>query len=95
MGIPLDEYRKDFQRENPIFDGLSMEFQNVTILDPAELFVNQKQLCRLEENGKALYCDESHLSAAGAAVLKPLFDPIFLGIGKGTELPGGGIRINR
>ncbi len=88
VGISLEEYRKEFERQNPAFQGISKEFPSVAILDPTECFVNQRQLCRLEENGAALYCDDSHLSSAGAAVLRPLFDSIFLGIAKETKLPG-------
>jgi hypothetical protein len=29
------------------------------------------------KDGKALYCDDNHLTVAGAMLLRPLFEPIF------------------
>ena len=81
-GLPLAEYRKEFQGQDPIFQGLATKFPSVTVLDPSDLFVGPKNLCRVAEGGKALYCDITHLSVAGAMVLRPLFEPIFRGMGK-------------
>ena len=82
LGLPLAEYRKTCQRYDPIFQGLATKFSSVTVLDPSDLFVSPKNLCRVEEGGKALYCDETHLSVAGAMLLRPLFEPIFRGMDK-------------
>lgn len=77
LGLRLDEYRQEFQRQNPCFHGLPAEFPNVTVLDPTELFLGKKGLFSVEANGKALFSDDNHLTAAGAAQLQPLFEPIF------------------
>jgi peptidoglycan/LPS O-acetylase OafA/YrhL len=77
LGLPLAEYRKQSDRRDPIFQGLEKLFPNVTVLDPASLFVGPNNLCRTSDGGKALYFDEGHLSPAGAMLLRPLFDPIF------------------
>jgi hypothetical protein len=90
VGLPLAEYRKEFQRQDPIFEGLATEFPGVTVLDPTSLFVGSKNLCRVVEGGKALYCDDYHLSAAGAMLLRPLFEPIFRGMGKSAAPLGRG-----
>ena len=78
FGLPLDEYRNEFQLQNPIFEEICSKFPWVKILDPTEQFVNtSKKLCRVAEGGKSLYMDEGHLSSAGAMLLRPLFEPIF------------------
>jgi peptidoglycan/LPS O-acetylase OafA/YrhL len=82
VGVPSAAYWKEFQRQNPCFLGLSSEYPSVNILDPSELFLGSAGICRFEQGGKALYCDASHLSAAGAGVLEPLFEPIFVEVGK-------------
>ena len=83
LGLPLSEYRKEFQRQNPIFNGLTLKFPDVTILDPTDFFVNSsKHLCRVVDGDTALYADHNHVSTAGAMLLRPLFEPIFEGIKK-------------
>lgn len=77
IGITPNEYQKETQRQNPYFQGLSAEFSNVTILDPSASFLTRNGFYRIEKDGKALYCDDSHLSAIGAANLRPLFEPLF------------------
>ena len=90
IGLSFAEYRIEFQRQNHLFEGLAARFAEVTVMDPTPLFVNpQKQLCRVEKDGRALFCDDNHLSTAGANLLRPLFVPIFEGIGKGTVQPVG------
>ena len=81
MGLPLVEFRKEYQRQDTIFAGLSVRFPGVTILDPSDLFVTNN-LCRVVVGGKALYCDDNHVSTDGAMLLRPLFEPIFQGIKK-------------
>ena len=84
LGVPLTEQREASRLVDPIFEGLATEFPGVTVLDPTELFVRPKakNLCRVAEGGKALYCDTAHLTVAGAMLLRPLFEPIFRGMGK-------------
>ncbi len=86
FGVPLLEYRKESQRQDPLFEGLALKFPAVSILDPAEFFATSSGLCRVSADGNALYCDDSHLSAAGAQVLRPLFESVFKTISKGTPL---------
>lgn len=88
LGVPLDEYLRDSQRLDSCYEALSAEFSNVAVLDPIELFLGRNEMCRIEKNDKALFCDDSHLSAAGAAELRPLFEPIFQLIGKSKEPAG-------
>ena len=82
IGLPAVDYRKEFQRQNPIFEGLPIEFPGVEILDPTGLFISANNLCPVVEDGQALYCDDNHLTAAGAMLLRPLFEPIFEDIKK-------------
>lgn len=82
LGLPLAEQREAYRLQDPIFEGLATRFPGVTVLDPTDLFVSPKNLCRVAEGGKALYCDTGHLTVAGAMVLRPLFEPIFDGIGR-------------
>ena len=51
--------------------------------------MSPKNLCRVAEGGKSLYCDKHHLSVAGAMVLRPLFEPIFRGINKSLPIRVG------
>lgn len=93
LGLPLSEHRKDFQRQDPIFEGLATEFPGVMVLDPTVLFVSSKHVCRVTEGGKALYFDNDHLTIAGAMVLRPLFVPLFEGMGKSpATVRGKGVR---
>jgi peptidoglycan/LPS O-acetylase OafA/YrhL len=82
LGLPLAEHHEACRLQDPIFEGVSAP--GVTVLDPTDLFVSSNNLCRVAEGGKALYCDKQHLTVAGAMLLRPLFEPIFAGIGKST-----------
>ena len=88
LGSPMVEHRKEFQRQDPIFEGLHTRFANVTVLDPTYLFMNSKGLCRVAADGKALYWDDHHLTVAGAMRLRPLFEPIFAKGGEPKSLAG-------
>ena len=90
LGLPLAEQREAYRLQDPIFEGLATKFPGVTVLDPTDLFVSPKNLCRVAEGGKALYCDTEHLTVAGAMVLRPLFEPIFGGMGKSAAPLGRG-----
>ncbi|MFO1482522.1 MAG: acyltransferase family protein [Verrucomicrobiaceae bacterium] len=90
IGLPLAEHQLDCQRQSSLFEGIAGESAQVTVLDPTGLFVNpQKQLCRVVANGRVLFCDDNHLSAAGAHMLRPLFVPVFQGITQGKASPAG------
>ena len=81
IGVTFEEYNAEFQRQNPIFEGVE-QFPNVTILDPTDYFRNSNNLCRVVVDDNVLYYDGNHLSAAGAMLLRPLFEPVFKGIRK-------------
>lgn len=81
LGLQVTEHLQAAHRQNPIFEGVSTQFRGVTILDPTDLLVSDR-LCRVVKDGKALYCDDNHLTVAGALLLRPLFEPIFTGIKK-------------
>jgi hypothetical protein len=76
LGLPITEHLKTWQRQSPIFEGISTEFPGVIILDPTDLLVKD-DLCVVLKSGKALYCDDNHLTVAGAMLLRPLFEPVF------------------
>ena len=78
VGLPNATYSKEYQRQSPLFEGLSTDFSGVTILDPTETFMTPNKGCRVENDGMALYWDGSHLTVAGAMLLRPLFIPIFM-----------------
>ena len=80
MGLPSSEYLLEYQRQNPIFDGLTREYPNVRILDPVVFFLSSNNRYSVVRNGQALYCDDHHISTAGAMLLRPLFEPIFSAI---------------
>ena len=84
LGTPLAEHRRESKRQDSIFEGLAAKFPWVTVLDPTDLFVNAMSRCRVAEGGRALYSDNHHLTIAGAMALRPLFEPIYAGIGKSS-----------
>lgn len=77
LGLQVTEHVQAAHRQNSIFEGISTRFPSVTILDPTDLLVSD-DLCRVVKDGKALYCDDNHLTVAGAMLLRPLFEPIFV-----------------
>jgi hypothetical protein len=68
--------RQAFVRK--LFDSLSSSFANAPIvrLRPSEFLLNHDYI-RLQKDGEALYCDNNHLSLAGAHLLRPLFEEVF------------------
>jgi len=87
LGLPLAEHARASRLQDRILVGISAP--GVTLLDPTDLFMSPKNLCRVAEGGKSLYCDKHHLSVAGAMVLRPLFEPIFRGINKSLPIRVG------
>ena len=77
LGLPVKEHLQEFRRQSPIYEGISTRFPSVTILDPTDLLVTN-DLCGVLKNSQALYCDDNHLTVAGAMLLRPLFEPIFV-----------------
>ena len=90
LDLPLEEHKKESLRLDPVFKGLEEAFDNVRILDPTGFLVDQgRQTCRMSIGGRALYCDHSHLSAVGATLLRPLFEPILEGLPKSKATTNG------
>jgi peptidoglycan/LPS O-acetylase OafA/YrhL len=75
LGRPLAEHLKAVQRQSAVFETLGAP--TVSILDPTELLLSPKGLCRAALNGHSLYADQGHLTVHGAMVLRPLFEPLF------------------
>ena len=48
-----------------------------TILDPTTYFINSDGLYGVVKDDQPLYWDDDHLSVEGAALLAPMFEPIF------------------
>jgi len=82
LGLPLADQRTESRRQDVIFEGLGQKYTNVTILDPTVFFIGSNNLCQVVKDGQPLYFDGNHLTAAGAMLLRPLFEPIFVGIKK-------------
>lgn len=90
LALPFDVFRRDFQLQDPLFEGLSRKYVGVTVLDPTDVFyVAGTTRCRIAEGGRSLYCDGDHLSSAGALLLRPLFEPVFVEIDRGRSLDDG------
>lgn len=81
LGLPIKGNLQEFQRQSAIFEEISTRFPGVAIFDPTDLLASGG-LCRVVKDDKALYCDDNHLTVAGALLLRPLFEPIFTGIKK-------------
>jgi peptidoglycan/LPS O-acetylase OafA/YrhL len=78
-GLPLADYLGQIKRQNPIFEGVTSINNKVFILDTTTIFYDHKKICRIVENGKALYSDKGHLTTPGSHMLRPIFEPIFDG----------------
>jgi len=84
LGLPRPEQQAQARRQEPIFEGITSSFPEVTVLDPTAFFLDAAGRCRVAKNGQALYFDSDHVSAAGTMMLQPLFEPIFGRAGNGT-----------
>jgi hypothetical protein len=85
MGGRLEDYRVEMERQEALFRNPDPRFRVARILDPSAVFTDPNTgRYRIIRNGSALYCDESHLSVAGAMGLHDLFELLFL--------PSGGSR---
>lgn len=72
--------RKQHEADNRLMYDLvpALEEAGARILDPLPFFLSADgKRTLLEENGRALYTDPHHLSAAGSQRLVPLLQPIF------------------
>lgn len=75
LGLRLEDHRAASSVQHEVLQGLAPNL--CTVLDPASLFLNDRGFCRVAAEGRALYTDGSHISAHGAALLRPLFSPVF------------------
>jgi lysophospholipase L1-like esterase len=75
LSISPEKYAADNHNYEPIFDHLSQ--MGVTILDTPEYFLNADGRYDVARNGKLLYSDNAHLTADGAKLLTPMFEPLF------------------
>jgi len=90
VGFPLERHRMASDKQDPIFAGVAAKFPGVHVLDPTDLFVDDKGWCHVSQNGSSLYIDNmGHLSVAGAKMLRPLFEPIFREIQHGPPAGPG------
>ena len=83
LGESAEVYAERTQKITEILHKLTQEFSHVYLLEPAPYFLNTQKTGYEVVRGKtALYHDDDHLSAEGAALLKPLFEPIFADLAK-------------
>jgi hypothetical protein len=83
LGLSPAEEQEQARTQDPIFEGAE-RYPEVTILDPAALFVDASGRCRVAKDGEALYFDTDHVNLAGNRMLRPLFEPIVETAGKGA-----------
>lgn len=74
-GIPLADHKERQKFVNSVIDSLPPA--QVTILDPTDIFLSEKGICRFSIDGQPLYRDSDHLSRYGALKIAPLFAPCF------------------
>ena len=48
-----------------------------TVMDAADIFLTSRGNYRIIKDGKLLYFDSNHLTLEGAALLVPMFRPLF------------------
>lgn len=75
LGITKEQHQKSESALEPTFEKLAM--MGVTVMDPAYLFLTSRSNYRIIKDGELLYVDSNHLSLKGAALLVPLFRPLF------------------
>ncbi|HEY9034780.1 MAG TPA: acyltransferase family protein [Pseudomonadales bacterium] len=76
IGRPYAEHMARQQAINTVLDALAAEDDGVRLLDPAAILCADRQTCRMEADGYALYRDPDHLSPAGAFYLQPMLLPL-------------------
>ncbi|HEX4342646.1 MAG TPA: acyltransferase family protein [Verrucomicrobiae bacterium] len=75
LGTSASAYSDLNKPMDEIFTQLSKT--GATVLDPATYFINSRGLYGVIKDDQVLYFDNDHLSVEGAALLAPLFEPIF------------------
>lgn len=75
LGITKDQHQQSRAPLEQTFGQLAQ--MGATVLDPAEYFLNSRGIYGAMRNDDVLYFDTDHLTVEGAALLKPLFKPLF------------------
>ncbi len=75
MGITKAQHQQSRAPLEQTFEQLAQ--MGATVLDPAEYFLNSRGIYGAMRNDDVLYFDTDHLTEEGAALLKPLFKPLF------------------
>ena len=90
-GMPLDRYLMQRSMEDRMLAAAGAA--GADILDPRWLLYRDAfaSACRLQADGRPLFCDAYHVSNAGAEFLRPLFAPLFrTPAGTGARSESGG-----
>ncbi len=83
MVFSLEYYQEDRSYEDRALEGITSV--KATILDPKVFFISPDDRLIVVEGGKSLYKDGNHLSEDGAMKLRPMFEPIFDDLDKGSR----------
>lgn len=76
IGRDLADHQQRQSFVNGVFAELAKN-KHVHILDPTAYFLKDNNFLTVYKNGKSLYSDYNHLSAAGAYLLAPMLTPMF------------------
>ncbi len=76
IGRSLADHQQRQSFVNSVFADLAKN-KHVHVLDPTAYFLQDHNLLTVYKNGKSLYSDYNHLSAAGTYLLAPMFTPMF------------------
>ncbi len=75
LGITKEKHQQADAALEQTFEQLAQ--MGATVLDPAEFFLNSRGIYGVTKNDDVLNFDTDHLTVEGAALLKPLFSPLF------------------
>ena len=75
LGLTREQHQQTNAALEQTFEQLAQ--MGATVLDPAKIFLNSRGIYGVIKNDKVLYFDTDHLTVEGAALLKPLFSPLF------------------
>jgi len=76
IGRKLIDHKQRQSYVNSVFTELAQN-KHVHVLDPTAYFLKDNNFLTVYKNGKSLYSDYNHLSAAGTYLLEPMFTPMF------------------
>lgn len=75
LGLSKEKHQQAHAALEPTFAELTR--MGATVIDPADLFLNPHGIYGVLKNDRILYYDSHHLTREGAALLSPLFEPVF------------------